>query len=512
MDLKINREAITISECIFEGVQEQSVELDYILPDYYPDIFKLVKCCVTPSVMSKSINGDSISYELLADIKILYCSEKSNVIQCISQKQRYTKTVQLGESPEKPEILIIPKTDHINCRAVNQRRIDMQCAVSVKVHVCGERTQDVICDIFGMNAQMKKIPIEYASKKISVDKSVTLNEDIELNESKPPILSIIRCEALTENTDQKIVSGKLVAKGDTSVKVLYSCENGMETMQFNLPYSQIIDMDGLDEGYICNVKAEIAYCDVTAYSGNNDDSRTLRCELRISLNCTAVKSRPAMLVSDVYSTVYPCEFASSRLKIEQIPKSINELFRHSFQISCDEGTVEAVYDAWCTPKNLNIRTSPSDKTIVISGMLSCCVMVKNENGRPSVIEKDEAFEQAIPADAVTEGSSADINAEVTGCSYTINSENSISVKAEIRLNGSLCTSSLCEAVTDVRFDESLKKSRDGDYALKLYFCEENEDVWDIAKRYSTSVNAIMEENDLEKEKITDSRMLLIPIV
>ena len=44
MDLKINREMLSVSEKIYDGVQEQSVELDYILPDYYPDIFKLIKC------------------------------------------------------------------------------------------------------------------------------------------------------------------------------------------------------------------------------------------------------------------------------------------------------------------------------------------------------------------------------------------------------------------------------------------------------------------------------------
>lgn len=512
MDLKINRELITVSECIFDGVQEQSAELDYILPDYYPDIFKLVKCCVTPSILSRSINGDSLSYELLADIKILYCSEKSNTIQCVSQKQRYTKTIQLGESADNPEILIIPKTDHINCHAVNQRRINMQCAVSVKIRVCGERTQEVICDIFGMNAQMKKLPVEYASKKLSVQKSLTINEDIELNDSKPPVLSIVRCETVPGSADQKILAGKLVAKGEVSVKVLYSCDGGMETMRFTLPYSQIADMEGLDESYVCTVKPCVALCDITTSADGNGDARTLKCELKLSLDCTAVKSRTAMLVSDVYSTVYPCEFASSNLKAEQTPLCINESFRRSFQMSCNEETVEAVYDAWCIPKNINTRIDPDSKSLIISGMLDYCVMIKNENGNPSVIEKEEAFEQSIPLENAEENSTAEITANVTECSYTITSDNNISIKSEIRITGCLYKSSVCEAITEVRFDDSVKKSRDGDYALKLYFCDGNEDVWDIAKRYSTSVGAIMEENDLENEKLTDSGMLLIPIV
>ena len=35
MELKVNREVITVCEELYSGVQEQSTELDYILPDYF---------------------------------------------------------------------------------------------------------------------------------------------------------------------------------------------------------------------------------------------------------------------------------------------------------------------------------------------------------------------------------------------------------------------------------------------------------------------------------------------
>ena len=256
MDLKINREMLTVSESIFDGIQEQSVELDYILPDYFPDIFKLVKCCIVPSVLSYSINGDTVSYELQADIKILYCSEQSNTLQCICQKMTFNKSIQLSETAEKPSVTLVPKTDHINCRVVNQRRIDMRGAVSIKIKITGERTQEVICDIFGMNAQMKKLPVEFAAKKISAFKSISASEDFELNSSNQPVISIIRTYSVINVTDKKIVANKLVLKGEASVCVLYSCENGLESMKFPVPFSQIVDMDGLDESFTCSVKAE----------------------------------------------------------------------------------------------------------------------------------------------------------------------------------------------------------------------------------------------------------------
>lgn len=37
MELKINREELCSSESILKTKQEQSIELDYVLPDYYRD-------------------------------------------------------------------------------------------------------------------------------------------------------------------------------------------------------------------------------------------------------------------------------------------------------------------------------------------------------------------------------------------------------------------------------------------------------------------------------------------
>ena len=50
------------------------------------------------------------------------------------------------------------------------------------------------------------------------------------------------------------------------------------------------------------------------------------------------------------------------------------------------------------------------------------------------------------------------------------------------------------------------------YALKLYFGKAQEEIWEIAKRCHTSVEAILEENDLTQEQLTENAMLLIPII
>ena len=46
----------------------------------------------------------------------------------------------------------------------------------------------------------------------------------------------------------------------------------------------------------------------------------------------------------------------------------------------------------------------------------------------------------------------------------------------------------------------------------LYYADQGEDVWEIAKAYRTSASRIVEENDLAGNVLEKRRMLLIPAV
>ena len=172
MEFRLNREAVPAEEVIYSGVQEQGVELDYILPDYYPDIVRLVRCDVIPVVSDWSVSGDRLTYELRCEIRLLYCGEDGSELRCVTQKQDYSKTVELGRSTDSPEVTLAAKSDHINFRAVNKRRLDVRGAVSVRISVRGEHSQEVVSDAFGMNIQLKRLPCDSqrtgsAPKKLS---------------------------------------------------------------------------------------------------------------------------------------------------------------------------------------------------------------------------------------------------------------------------------------------------------------------------------------------------------
>ena len=146
--------------------------------------------------------------------EVITISENSNELNCIEQKMNYTKSVELGKQIEKPFVSICPKTDYINCRVVHQRRLDFRGAVSIKVKATTEKKQQIITDAFGSNIQLKKNVVSYPVNRLTATKRATIIEELDLGATKPAINSIVRAEAVIISNDQKIISNKLVTKGE----------------------------------------------------------------------------------------------------------------------------------------------------------------------------------------------------------------------------------------------------------------------------------------------------------
>ena len=512
MELKLNRETVPAAEVIFDGVQEQPVELDYILPDYCPDIFRLIRCETVPVITDWTVSGDRLTYELRCDIHILYSGEEGSEVQSVEQHRSFTRTVELGRSPVSPQVRLVPKTDHVNFRAVNSRRLDLRGAVSVKISVTGQQEQQVVSDAEGMNIQLKRRAVEFAAGRLSAEKNVRIEEEMELSAAQPDISGILRCSCTASDCEVKLISGKLLARGEADVELLYRGGGTVETMSFSLGYSQIIDVEGLDDSFGCTVTAEVVSCDVAPLADKEGNNRMVRCEAELRLCCRAVKTATVMIAEDAFSTVYPCNVEISEVRAEQIPAVYDESFRHSARLAEGESVPQTVFAMWSGVKNINTRIGSDGRSVVISGMLAYSMAAKDRNGMIVMPDRDEAFEETIAIPDDISGSSVSAEVKVRETTYDISPEGVLTAKADIGVKLSVYSSDSIRAVTDITVDDSARKERDGDYAIKLYFGIENEDVWDIAKRYSTSVDAIMEENDLSGERLEKGGMLLIPIV
>ena len=77
MELTCTNDTICINEVLYDGVLEQSVELDYLLPDYCKGIFKVLCCRLIPHITQKRMANGRLMIEGICHIHLMYTAEET---------------------------------------------------------------------------------------------------------------------------------------------------------------------------------------------------------------------------------------------------------------------------------------------------------------------------------------------------------------------------------------------------------------------------------------------------
>ena len=84
----------------------------------------------------------------------------------------------------------------------------------------------------------------------------------------------------------------------------------------------------------------------------------------------------------------------------------------------------------------------------------------------------------------------------------------VSVKVQLNVKGSIFESLPVSVINDVKQLESENKAQSA--SITVYFSDSGEKLWDIAKRYNTSEDAIRRRNSIKGDVIEKETMLIIP--
>ena len=509
MDFKLTRENFTVRKTLLDAVNEQALELDYVLPDYCPEIFKVLSCRIYPSAARRTQSGSKLSYELAALVRVVYVSEEGE-ISAVEQTLSYDKTIELGYAPKSPAIYIDPSVESKSCRVVNKRRVDIRGVISVRTRVLCDEPRQAVSEAKGGGLQLRKALVTYPSKRLFITKRVTVIDEVEIIKTKPPVGIVLRADASVNSADKKILSGKLLTKGEVGVTVVYIPEGGgeIEKISFDLPFSQVSDIEGLDERFEVYVDASAATCAVRPVP--KSDPAKIECELGIDLSCLALRFESARLADDVFSTECEAEAERADCSIECVPTVINDSHRAKATLTYSEGEIKNVLFASAEPCGAEEIIKKPDGESAFCGKLAVTVFAKNESSKPICLESEVSYEHPLE-DQVCDCGGSDLKATVSAVTYNLTSSNAIEVAADVKIRGYVCEVGEKSFISEIRLDESKPVRRDRDCSLKLYYAETGEHPWEIAKRCRASLESILEENDIDGEAVESGCMLLIPI-
>lgn len=507
MNLNCETQKAGFCETVFESTVEQSLDVDISLPDYCPEIQRILKCTVTPNVNSVQNNSGRVTADVSAVVRIVYADENGKAA-AYEQSYPLQKFVESNKMTSDSAVSVAVNTDYVNCRAVNSRRVDVRGILTFLFKAFGKRVEQILCSVNDGGMQVLSDEYKFASVTGICERPFSMSEVIELDENREPVSRIINVSSNVSANDIKIINNKALIKGDCCVKIYYLTENGsVESAEHSMPVSQIVELEGLNEKSISSLRLKVSSCEAVAKSNSSGDMRLIDLNMRITAFMVAYEEIPLSLIKDAYSTEFEVKNTTKNTEILEYNDSIGSIFTNKVVFESIGVSVDCVLAVWCSDVKYNFGCK--DGQLVASGNYNANIIYRDSDNELGVIQKLVDFEFISKLSKKAERILCNGSVSVQGCSCAVTGDSRLELKTEMSVNATVFTSSMKKYIGTIELSGE-HTSKKQPCALTIYFCRENENLWNIAKKYSTTVDAIMNENGISDDYVEGGKMLLIP--
>lgn len=509
MECKATGESVFAKEVLFEGNCEQAVDADFTLPDYCPDIGKLLKCRMEPMITSRQVSFDALTVEGTTRVSVIYLDDRDKKIRCCDRSYPFTASVPYDKASENVTLLAEAHVDYVNCRAVSQRKLDIHGAFTLHMTAVCMKPVELITDAQGEGLRLKKCGAAISDLACCVQSSFDISEAMELGEGKPPISSIIRTGAVFCVEECKAIANKLIVKGDAIFSMVYCTEQGddPEHMEYVIPFNQFFDAAGIDENCAVDLKLHCDAVDVALRTDADGEYRRIDADIRAVADICAYRAKEVQWITDAYSVAYEVNCRRRQIKPERLCGTAYETAIVRQTVDTGDVKIDRVCDLWCDVADS--RCSWRDGKTVMTGNLAVCMLLRDARQGVVYSEKNVRFDCSVPQEACGQVVRPECAVNVKTCTYTIAGESRVEIQAELCVSAALYEEIPTRLVDSIELDESRPKSADSRPAAVLYFADAGEELWDIAREYNSSVEAIREDNDIDGDAVSDSRLLIV---
>ncbi len=507
MDFNVHKDQISVCETNLQGNAEYSVDCDITLPEYLPDIVRILRCTCTPGVTSHQINGDRISAECTCLVRVLYICEQGKV-RCFEQTLNFSKQLELKTS-DATCIYVGAKTDYVNYRVSGQRRFEVHGAVTVFAKANCKKPCEFIASAEGDGITIRQEKTEICNLICVCEKSFSVSETLDPSGITEPIGAIISSCATPIINEIKVISNKIFLKADLNIKTVLTLQDScdIEIFESIIAINQIIEAPEITDDCVLDATLSLVNLDIRNRFDSAGNKNLLDASAVLDLSICGYKTRSVSAVKDAYSTKYECDIKKAIVYVPTLEEKIDDTFL--CRGVCDLGTsgVAKVHSFICN--DITSKFIIGDGVVNISGEITADIIYDDANGDTLFAQRQIPFEYSKPLQCDKDVISCQPVCSVSASSFMISDSNKLDARVEINVHGFVFGETEKSIATEITVDKTkCKKVKTA--SLTIYFADANESLWNIAEKYNTTVDAIIRENNISDGIIDKKCKLLIP--
>lgn len=240
---------------------------------------------------------------------------------------------------------------------------------------------------------------------------------------------------------------------------------------------------------------------------NNSEEHSIYIEAEVDLLGIAYETRQIEIIEDMYSPSVDLRLNQRNIKTSSNKKITKSTFDLQEKINVSDTGVNNIYSAEVIPVISNY--SIVNGKVIYTGNLE--IRLTYESHTSKMIDcksKEVPFNFEVNIENINSQSNIDTEIEILSKDFIILTDGQVDSRVKMQFN------IFSERIIEIEVIDGIEISENNEkdcYSMTIYFVKPGDTIWKIAKQFKSTVQEIVQVNEIEDEnKINIGQQLFIP--
>lgn len=512
--MELRKESVQMLQIKSRAASQVTFDTDYNVPDAKPDVGRLIqnKGDVSMDEVRLSEGKAFISGNLNVDI--LYVGEENQKVSSLGAKLPFDETLNLEGIASGDKMCLKWEIEDLSVHMIHSRKLNIKAIVTFYAVVDEMAGIQLPVEISEEGISVKRKKVRLMSLMVHKKDTMRIKDEVTLVSNKPNIEQLLWYTIDVRGMDLRPEDNVVKARGELSVFVLYSGEdeeNPLQWAEYVLPFNTEVECTGCMGEMIPNIGFSVMHQSIEVKPDSDGEERVMSVDTVLELDMKLYREEEHDLILDVYSPLKECIPQRKEMCLESLLVRNDSKCRVSDRIELKESQGKILQICHSQGRVKVEKTKIVENGIQADGIVFMKILYITGNDEMPFYSVDGMipFSHIIEANGINEDSIFFLQADLEQLSTSMIDSNEIEVKAVISLNVLVlqCENRMIISKVEERpLDMEKIQAMPG---ITVYVVKNGDSMWDIAKRFYTTVEEICELNELEEDRVVPGMPLLL---
>ncbi|MGL5677602.1 MAG: DUF3794 and LysM peptidoglycan-binding domain-containing protein [Cellulosilyticaceae bacterium] len=516
-EVELIKKPIQLNEMTRQETVQTVKERDLIVPDGKPDMQRVMYLDGNMSIDQVDVQDDRVVYKGQVDVTILYLPEKSGeeVYSMRGSIPLEDFIIIEGIDPSQ-KVELDYNIEHMHWNILNERKINVKSIIQVRVASTKPKETVIVTGTEGLNsAQTRTKAIDIVQPAKTGQDNIMVKDELTIMQGKDSIGEILKMNTSIKEEQIKRTDTEILYNGIIELNTLYkgqSDERPLQVITHRIPFSGALDVIKDDDEMYWNCDLEVKPTFVQIQPDFDGEDRIIEIECMIGSKYNTFNKLVEEVVDDIYCPGKKIEMVNKDEDYMNLVVRGNTRMPKKEVMSLTGAAPEAdqIFSVKLTPV-IDEKEVQNDKLTIRGMMETKVIYLGNEEGG----QVEEAidmlpFVQEIALPGVTKTNYIETDVRAKDINVSPYNKTDILVEYVLECVADVYRKDQLHTITGIEAKDMVKEEMNAYPSITVYVVRKGDTLWDIAKRFNTTVGDIAEINELDvAENVSPLQKLIV---